>query len=197
MRGESTDDIPVEIESNCQKISTNLHKQVVTNETKMALINLYKSLQTMPDSKDKKDRLKKFEKQYPHYIMELNNLSHSPIIRTKSTRKPFGSSLSRLISGSKCGSMGSLTHLQQSTPCKEADTPSGTKRKALEMLQMSPTPQPSASTVNLQTPQQQQDDDDEPSMRSVRRKLDENMEDGEDEMMEYRDLGESYREYFI
>ena len=48
----------------------------------------------------------------------------------------------------------------------------------------------------MQTTGQPEEEEDEPPMRSVRRKLDENMEDGE-EMMDYRDLGESYREYFI
>ena len=41
-RGESCEDIPVEIESNCVKMSGDLHKDVVTNETKQHLLELYR-----------------------------------------------------------------------------------------------------------------------------------------------------------
>ena len=44
--------------------------------------------------------LLQFEKMYPHYIMEMNNCAHSPIVRKKSSRK-LGNvphSLVRLIS---------------------------------------------------------------------------------------------------
>lgn len=96
-RGESCEEIPVEIASNCVKMSGDLHKDVVYSQTKQHLLELYKAFQQMPEGKDKNSRLKKFEKEYPHYIMELNNVSHSPMIRTKSTRRNIGNSISKLL----------------------------------------------------------------------------------------------------
>lgn len=240
-RGESFEDIPVEIASSCVKMSGDLHKDVVTSQTKQHLIELYKMFQAMPEGKEKASRIKKFEKEYPHYIMELNNVSHSPMIRTKSTRRNISNSISKLLhaktsstpkaTASPSLSFSSMTNSfsfyknplqncnsstpQNSTPLNSC-TPVksdiavnvGQKRKVLEMLQSSPPRYTSLSSF-IDPIAMETDPESEP--RVVRRRLEDHLGDDsparddkamtteseEDVRMDYREIGETYREYFV
>jgi len=109
-RGETEEDITIDIESKCVRLDPEIAQKAMKLETRNQLIDLFHATMKMEEGKMKKQRLKKFHKTYPHIVQELNQQSHSPMLPKKNT---LHHSLARILS-TKRSSITSINSLPSS-----------------------------------------------------------------------------------